>query len=163
MYGSSLAQSAAADEALSAVEEMLARLEAACAAGDAAAAVHAAEAFAPLERLREARRPTLGSLELLLQRRRRREAEAGEEAPAGAGQPCWLFGEAPSIADVALFHVLDQHLAACAATCEDALLAARFPRLDAHRRAFSSLPGTSIYLASGSRHALLWDRDYLRD
>jgi hypothetical protein len=82
-----------------------------------------------------------------------------ERLAAAAAPPSkWLYAAAGfTIADVAVFDVVDMHLAApeFAPTIE-----ARFPALMAHHRAVAAIPGIAAYLASDNRHPYVFGNEW---
>ena len=79
------------------------------------------------------------------------EARLDAAAAAAKGEAVTLVGSSYTVADVALFDIFEVHLRLWA----QALDAAAFPRVHAHRMAFSALPPVEQYLSSGRRWARL--------
>ncbi|GFR42614.1 hypothetical protein Agub_g3545 [Astrephomene gubernaculifera] len=88
--------------------------------------------------------PGLASFEYPLSRRR--YSEAG-----------WLVGGSPSIADFALFDLVDLHLDHL-----PDLIRTRFPALAAHHAKVAELKGVKEYLASENRYPLAFAADWVR-
>ena len=87
-----------------------------------------------------------------------------EEAPSSSssGEPPWLGGaSAMTIADIAVFDLVDSHLAPTAPRAFAAAVRARFPALLAHRARVAARPGVAAYLASGNRHAHVFGDEWV--
>ncbi|PNW70472.1 hypothetical protein CHLRE_17g721350v5 [Chlamydomonas reinhardtii] len=71
----------------------------------------------------------------------------------------WFVGPRPSVVDFAAFDLVDLHLAQ--PQLEDAVRG-RFPLLVEHHDRVAGLAGVREYLASDSRHEVVWPVDWIR-
>ncbi|KAG2437855.1 hypothetical protein HXX76_005473 [Chlamydomonas incerta] len=90
--------------------------------------------------------PGLASLEYMLVHRR--VSEAG-----------WFVGPRPSVVDFAAFDLVDLHLTQPQL---EGAVRGRFPQLVDHHDRVAGLAGVREYLASASRHAVVWPVDWIR-
>ncbi|KAG2449807.1 hypothetical protein HYH02_005330 [Chlamydomonas schloesseri] len=115
---------------------------------DAAVAQYCGSVLAPEQQLKEhdMMGPGLASLEYVLANSRF----------SAAG---WFVGPLPSVVDFAAFDLVDLHLAQPQL---EGPVRERFPRLVEHHTRVAGLAGVREYLASDSRHAVVWPVDWIR-
>ncbi|GIL71693.1 hypothetical protein Vretimale_865 [Volvox reticuliferus] len=152
MYGKDIIQAGRIDMVLDAVSELRVKIRALVVERqmeDSAVQQYLSTVMATEEELKVSRMqgPGLASLEYLLARRR--FSDAG-----------WVVGEGPSVADFAVFDLVDLHLVQGQLAKP---LRNRFPALEAHHTRVAELPGVAEYLASDSRHTAVWAADWLRE
>ncbi|KXZ51896.1 hypothetical protein GPECTOR_11g33 [Gonium pectorale] len=149
LYGKDLVQAGRVDMLLDAAAELRAKLrELVVDAGlaESACVAYGESVLAGEEVLRGSgmQGPGLASLEYPLARQR--YSSSG-----------WLVGEAPSLADFAVFDLVDLHLGLF-----PDLVGGRFPALAAHHAKVAALPGVAEYLASDSRHPAAWAVQWIK-